>query len=403
MEAVERVEVMRTYKIISADGHLDVPMDLWIHRIPEKHRAVMPKLIPVPNMPARWRIEAGGQSWERAAPGIVGDWDYDQQVPSAIRYYEPDGSPRPGTGGAVQRLYEQDRDGIDAEVLFPPNYSPTFFRHHGLRQVDPEAYQAFIHGYNDWMSEEFCSVAPDRLIGMGMLPESGLDDAIAEMARCKDMGLRGVTLATWPNGGPHYEPDDDRFFAASLDLDMRLCPHVSFGSPRPVDPVIGGLVKDTLLAAGGSPTYAIGQLIVYGVFDRFPALRIYFAETQAGWLAHHLSWQDEFFRRWNHHADLHLPRLPSEYYRDQTMFSFIVDNMAMKLRKYIGLEMLMWGSDFPHSVGSFPDSLHFLEQHFEDCTEEERYQVLVGNPCQYFGLDPTKELTPTPERSVAGT
>jgi predicted TIM-barrel fold metal-dependent hydrolase len=77
-------------------------------------------------------------------------------------------------------------------------------------------------------------------------------------------------------------------------------------------------------------------------------------------------------------------------------FSFIHDRLAMPLRHYIGLDILMWGSDFPHSVGTFPDSRYVLEELFEDIPEAERRQVLVENPCELFGLDPDHELTPTP-------
>ena len=91
----------------------------------------------------------------------------------------------------------------------------------------------------------------------------------------------------------------------------------------------------------------IGDLIYRGVFDRFPDLRLYFAETQAAWLPHSLNWADEFFLRWYGFYDIKLAKLPSEYVRQHCRFSFIVDRLAMKFRYYIGLDLLMWGSDFP--------------------------------------------------------
>jgi predicted TIM-barrel fold metal-dependent hydrolase len=285
--------------------------------------------------------------------------------------------------------------------MFPPVYSPIFFRN-ALKDVDVEAHKAFIRGYNDWLAEEYCSVAPDRLIGVAMLPETGVDDAIAEMQHVKEMGLRGVALAVWPNGSSFYEAQDDRFFAASLDLGVRISPHGNFGGVRPVQPGAASMSKDSLVAGGFGPSYTIGQLIVYGVFDRYPDLQIYFAETQAGWLPHVLNWTDEFYRRWSTYVGLDLPRMPSEYYRDHVKFSFIVDRMAMTLRHYIGIDMLMFGTDFPHSVGTFPNTRDWIEDLFEGVPEDERRKVLVDNVADFYGLDKTAELTPTPERATAG-
>jgi predicted TIM-barrel fold metal-dependent hydrolase len=363
----------------------------------------MPQLVKHEDGADKWRIEIDGQRWERSASGnLVADWDYDEFVPDRPRYYREDGSRRPGSGDALQRLQEQDRDGVDAEILFPPVYSPIFFRN-ALKDVDVDAHKAFIRGYNDWLADEYCSVAPDRLIGVAMLPETGVDDAIAEMAHIKARGLRSVAPAVWPNGSAFYEPDDDRFFAASLDLDVKLSPHGTFGGVRPIPPGSASLSRDTLAASGGGgPSYTIGQLIVYGVFDRFPTLQVYFAETQAGWLPHALNWTDEFYRRWNHYVGLELSRLPSEYYRDHCKFSFIVDRMAMTLRQYIGTDMLMFGTDFPHSVGTFPYTRDWIEDLFEGVPDDVRHQVLVENVCEFFGLDPNAEVSATPQVATAG-
>jgi predicted TIM-barrel fold metal-dependent hydrolase len=382
-----------------------VPVERWSHRVPEKHHHALPQLVLHDDGSEKWRIEAGGEQWERNTSGnAMGDWDYDQFVPTAKKYYRSDGSRRPGTGDAVQRLQEQDLDGIDAEVLYSPVYSTIFFSS-DLRSVDAEAHKAMVRGYNDWLAEEYCSVAPDRLIGVANLPETGVDDAIAEMRHIKEQGLRAVALATWPNGGPFYDPDDDRFFAASLDLGVRLTPHEVFGQMKPRKPGAAGLDRDTLLPSSGFGRgmceYPIGQLIVNGVFDRFPDLQLYFAETQAGWLPHALNWVDSFYRHWNTYVGLDLPKMPSEYYRDNCRFSFITDRMAMLLRHYIGIDLLMFGTDFPHSVSTYPYTRDWIEDLFADVPEDEKHQVLVGNACEFFGLDPDAELTATPETAEA--
>ena len=390
----------RRYEVISADGHIEVPVEEWLHRVPEEHREFLPRLVRDDAGSERWRVEAGGGVWERATSGnVVADWDHDEFVATRPKYRRDDGSRRPGTGDAVQRLSEQDLDGIDAEILYPPVYTPIFFSH-GLKDANADVYQAFISGYNDWLADEFCSIAPDRLIGVAILPETGVDDAIAEMARVKEKGLRAVAPANWPNGGPFYRPEDDAFFAASLELNVKVAPHETFGAMKPAEPGASGVNRDRLLAAGEGQArccYPIGQLIVNGVFDRFPDLKIYFAETQGGWLAHTLNYNDQFYRHWNTFADVDLPRMPSEYYRDHCRFSFIVDRMAMRLRSYVGIDILMFGTDFPHAVSTFPHTRDWIEDLFEGVPEDERRRVLVESPCEFFDLDPDAELTPTPE------
>ena len=129
---------------------------------------------------------------------------------------------------------------------------------------------------------------------------------------------------------------------------------------------------------------------------RFPDLKFYYAESFASWLPHWLNFVDEFYMRWYKFQDLPLNKLPSEYVRDHCRFSFIHDRTAMTFRYQIGLDLLMWGSDFPHSVSSFPDTHEVLGELFEGVPDNEKHQILVENVCTFFGLDPNKELTPTP-------
>jgi predicted TIM-barrel fold metal-dependent hydrolase len=132
------------------------------------------------------------------------------------------------------------------------------------------------------------------------------------------------------------------------------------------------------------------------VFDQFPDLKFYFAETQGAWLAHALNWMDEFYLRWYRYHDVHLKKMPSQYYRDHCRFSFIHDRVVMQLRQFIDPALLMWGTDFPHSIGSYPDSRQVLAEIFDGVPENVRRQVLVDNVCEFFDLDPNRELTPTP-------
>jgi len=383
--------IVRTYEVISADGHLEVPID-FAARVPQRFKDLAPRLIRKPDGTETWFMDG----FERDNVGNLHcGMHYDQWTPATAQtYHNPDGSPRPGTGSPVQRLREQDHDGIDAEVLFYPVYGPAFMRNMRARNVD--AYRAIIRAYNDFLAE-YCSLAPDRLIGCALVPESGVEDAIAEVERIRRLGLIAISLTAWPNGTHAPKPDeDDRFWAAVLDLDARLAVHQTFGmglnSPDRV------ALEAAVSASNKQPpwSYDIGRLILYGTFDRFTNLKIYFAETGAGWLAHTLCFADEYYLRWFKYFDLKLRKLPSQYWRDHCRFSFIIDRLAMPLARFTGLDLLMWGSDFPHSVGTYPDSREMLDDMFEEVSAQARRAVLVDNVCEFFGLDPDRSLTPTP-------
>jgi predicted TIM-barrel fold metal-dependent hydrolase len=381
---------VRKYKVISGDGHLEVPAENWTKYVPMRFAEMTPKLIHR-SEGDWWKLD----EFEMVNSGnLVCDLPYDEIVPGVWRYFYPDGTPRPGTGTGEQRLREQDLDGLDAEVLFPPIYGPKFLRQ--LRGKDPEAYLANISAYNTWLAQEYCSVAPDRLIGNALIPETGIDDAITEMIRCKEMGLRAVCLFMWPNGGSTRAPEDEQYFAACLDHDMRLVAHETIGNgeqaPDPRTKALSGASKAGFVGCANSVT----EFILSGVLDKFPTLKVYFGETNAGWLPHTLNYVDQFYLRWYTYFDAQLPKLPSEYFRDNFLFNFIDDRLAMQFRHYIGVRNLTWGSDFPHSVGTHPHSREKLEDLFEGVPDAERDMVLVGNLCDHYGLDRNSQITATP-------
>jgi hypothetical protein len=127
-------------------------------------------------------LDTGGQAW--AIEGrplriqgldLFGGKTYQEISPIKGRYDQTE-----GTGSAEQRLLEQDKDNIEAEVLFPGVGGPTFWRGIG----HDAAYKALIRAYNAFLIEEYCAVSPNRLLPMGLIPETTVDDAVAELEYC---------------------------------------------------------------------------------------------------------------------------------------------------------------------------------------------------------------------------
>ena len=387
-----------TYKVISADGHLEIPSDAFAKWVPEKYRDRAPKLVKLDSGGEAWHIE--GMPLLQNGPNINGG--VAETTPEKFKYrgasyWDEMGNPRPGTGPPQQRLKEQDADGIDAEVLFPPVFAAKFMV--GIKER--AVYLAMVQAYNNFLAQEYCAFAPDRLIGSAVLPETNVDDAIAEMLRVKKLGLRAVTLNNWPNGGGSPKAEDDKFWAAAIDSDVRLSPHLNFGAMAPpyLDIAAGRIPGDEsahiFSMKGFPPTYTVRLMVTTGVFERFPKLKIYFAETNAGWIPYWFQSLDASYLRTRYWYKLNLPVMPSEYIRRHICFSFVADQLAIDLRHHIGIENLMWGSDFPHLVCTYPLTKQILPKMFAGVPEAEKQKILLDNPIKFFGLHAEKQLTKT--------
>jgi predicted TIM-barrel fold metal-dependent hydrolase len=384
----------RYYRCISADGHVETPPDPWVKYVPAKWKDRAPRLLTLPDGGEAWMVE--GQPLLRNGQNITGRGPIRFDAGS---YYKPDGTPNDGAGPAEQRLREQDEDGIDAEVLFPPVFATRFLEGIG----DPDVYRSMIRAYNTWLADEYCAVAPDRLIGNSVTPISDIEHAVEELRFAHAAKLRSVAFYQFPNGSGFAAPEDDRFWEASLELGMALSPHFGFGEvrapmPKPGTGTAGQAYAAALCQRAGahSPVFCMAQLMAGGVFDRFPEIRFYFAETNASWLP-----STSFFMDDNHEifstafGGRCMELTPSEYIARHCHFSIIRDPIAIDMAAMLPLDNLMWGTDFPHSVGSFPHSQAFLDKAF-DGTPELRRRITLENPARYFGLDLDAPITETP-------
>lgn len=390
----------RTYHLVSADSHLDLSPDMWTHRVPLKYRDRAPKVIQFENGSDAVVCDGG-------PPNSIGI-TRNVGVPfQELPFVTPKFSEPVGNGTPELRLLEQDRDGVDAEVMF--TWVERMFRD----SKDDEFYRTMISTYNEYLGEEYMSVAPDRLFPMGTLPTTGIDDAVRELEHCAKLGLKGVTLQTLPSGRGFPTPEDDLFWAAALDLNMALAVHGGgrfggFGGAAGVhkgDPVFKypkvihspDNHKDDALDLlfsnqGGKWAMGVMQLAYAGVFDRFPRLELYFAETMAGWIPFCLFMLDDNYRRYQpmmrHFWGVDdLKRRPSEYMQEHTYWGTLYDLPGIEGRSAIGANRIMFATDFPHAAGDWPNSKPFIDQMFAGVTEDEKHAMLAGNAARFFHLD----------------
>jgi predicted TIM-barrel fold metal-dependent hydrolase len=306
---------------------------------------------------------------ERAAEGR-----WITAAPTGARY----DTPLVGSGDGYQRVREMDRDGIDADVLFP-----AVFGGRAIKSIPREAHAALCRGYNDWLTQEYTAADPERLWGLALIPPY-VEDAIEEMRRVN--GMPGIyATAGWPETD---DPEDDRFWEAAIELDMPLTTH-GLGSPPPVDwppPA----KRDELVVVGqpvvGSGLAAINgvKFILSGLLDRLPSLHIFFAETGVGWLPFTYEALDRLWEQSHLWSNAELSKPPSQYWKDHFHYSFMVDRFGIEHRHEIGITQIMWSTDFPHMNSNWPESVDLIEREFEGVPEDEVRLMVCDNALNYF-------------------
>jgi uncharacterized protein len=388
----------KTYPMLSSDGHLEVLPERWTGRMPAKYRELAPRTTTLPDG-SDAIVMAGSGPFKVNYIDLRGGRKAEDWQPVGVKVENT-----PGIGPPEQRVAEQNADGLLAEVLFPNMVvGPALWRN----MKDDAAYRAAVRAYNDWLAEEYCPVAPDRLIGMAVIPWTNLDDALEELTHAAETRLKGVMLGVFPSGKVYPTAEDDRFWAAAREMKMPVTAHVGFNrsGPRADEPMFlfpdadPALLKSTrnivdyVARWGLDPTRSIAPLFMSGVFDRFPDLEIFFAETRVGWIPFWLEMADYWYDKhlhWNKRLLGFKPpqRLPSEYVRDNIVLSVQhVERTAIEMRHHIGT--LMFATDFPHIECDWPETRSYADRMFAGVPWEEAYPILAGNMIRFFHLEDT--------------
>ena len=381
---------MASFNVISADSHLEISPERWVGRVPIEHRDRAPRLIKLPHGGDGIVLE--GRDVYVLGLAITG------RPPEEHRLFGINYEGSPGAGTSEQRAKEQDQDGVDAEVLYTSAGNARFWR--GIGSDD--AYNAVIHAYNEFLAEEYAPGAPGRLYPMGVIPQSTLDAALAELEYCGDAGLKGIMLSTYPSGKGQPTPDDDRFWAMALDMNIPVTAHVNFMGrqgpylqykKRPSEAAFGAdPVRAMTRFAQGEHMSVVVSMMLAGVFDRFPGLQIYFAETMIGWLPEWTEQLDDTYERNRYWMERDfglepLARSPSDYLRANTWWGFISDPFGVRVCAELGIDNVMWGSDFPHSASNWPNSHELFDRMFGSVSDDVRTKLVHDNAVRFFHLD----------------
>jgi predicted TIM-barrel fold metal-dependent hydrolase len=385
-----------TDQIVDADCHILEPPDIWSNWLPGKYRDKAPKLVKDHEGGDAWQTAVGGDPDPIglvATPGMA--WDDFRWF--GVTYEEA----RAGCYNGAERLKDMDTDGVWAEVLFAPQRTMSHF----LGDDDDDFVLAGVEAYNNFLLEEFCAPDPKRLVGLPQIPSLGIDTSIDALRKAKARGAKGVVISNWPSGGSSLSVDDDPFWAAACDEGMPVSVHINIisrdqraagrnaaaragnqlyrqDSEATRAKAIGGMSHVFSMAAGN-----ITAMLFQGVFARFPQLQMCWIEIGVGWLPHFLESLDDRFWRNRSWGRLPIDEPPSAYWYQNNAATFITDRTGISLRHEVGVENMMWSSDYPHHGNDWPYSRKTIDDTMRQLPDDERAKITGGNARRIWSLE----------------
>jgi predicted TIM-barrel fold metal-dependent hydrolase len=367
--------------ILSSDSHVFEPPDLWTTRIDAAFRDRAPRM---------QRIGGGDQIVIEADQilsgiGLISNAGARFEAPETISgqgLFED--VPRGGYD-PEQHLRDMELDGVSGEVLYP---SQGLFY---FRVADTALMSAIFRASNDWLAE-FCRTDPARLKGIAMINLDDVQDGIRELERAARLGLTGAMITEYPLEHRRYDqPEYEPFWATAEAVGTPLSLHTATRRQGK----IRGAGEKTLRDASGRatkafyPALSMCDMIFSGVFERYPRLTLAIVEFELAWAPYVLTSMDYTYRERQGEAIYRFKAgmRPSDFFRRNVVLSFQEDAIGIRLRDAIGVDNMMWGSDYPHSESTFPRSRKILAEILAGVPEDERAKIVAGNTARVYRFD----------------
>jgi predicted TIM-barrel fold metal-dependent hydrolase len=367
--------------ILSSDSHVFEPPDLWTTRIDAAFRDRAPRMQRL-NGVDQLVVE---EHQVIAGIGLISNAGARFEAPETISSQGRFEDVHQGGYDPDQHLKDMQIDGVAGEVLYP---SQGLFY---FKVTDTPLMSAIFRAYNDWLAE-FCSTDPARLKGIAMINLDDVQDGIKELERTAKMGFAGAMITEYPFEDRRYEqPEYEPFWAAAQALDMPLSLHTATRRQGK----IRGAGERTLRDASSRatkvfyPATSMCDMIFSGVFERYPNLKLVIVEFELAWVPHLLSTMDYTYRE-RHEEALYRFKdsmRPSDFFHRNVLLSFQEDDIGIRLRDVIGVDNIMWGSDYPHSESTFPQSRKILAQLLAGVPEDEQAKIVGGNTARLYHFD----------------
>ena len=399
------------YTFVSADCHMDMswlPGDLFTSNAPAHLADRVPRVEESPSKESKYGLYHGVWKADGAELGVYGGMGFGFRPPERglsartdrmwdAGYY--DGGPH--VIDPEQRVRDQDLDGIQAELI----YGMTGV---GIRIKDPEVLTASYRIYNDWIAD-FCTSKPGRFYALACIPVHEPKAAAEELRRAAALGpLRGCDLIASEVSHPIYTRDGywDPLWEAVAETRMPISFHVG-GGQLPVPPPPNGSTETSSLLLGRQANQnelayqgtllPLGQLsgsqwlagiLMSGACQTYPDFRFVLGEMGGAWIPFVLGRVDHIYheRKLGEKLDPPMEMLPSEYWTRQGGTTFQEEPMVGQMAHLIGVDNLMWGSDYPHPDGVWPDSRQIVQETMGNLPASDFRKITCDNAVMLYRM-----------------
>jgi predicted TIM-barrel fold metal-dependent hydrolase len=389
-------------EIISVDDHVMEPKTLWQEQLPPSLRERGPR---VSREKVKLEFKGGHYGFERDVED--GDWCdvwiFDDLVSPTGLLHAPAGIPRseqrnvpaiyedmrPGTHDQKARLEDMTLNHVEAAINYP-NIFPRFAGQGFAEREDKALGLACLQIYNDWMIDDWCAGAgKGRLIPLTLIPLWDPQLAAEEVERCAAKGSYAIAFSENPSklGYPSlYTGEWDVLWRTCEETQTTVSMHIGSSSSMPTTSPDAPLATSMSLYAQNAQA-SLADWVFSQTLSRFPKLKLAYAESQAGWVPFQLERMDHVWR--DGVGGVECPTAPSEQVKGRVWSCIFDDLTGLKNRHEIGVDMIVFETDYPHSDGTFPHSRKIAHELFSQAgmNAEECYKVLRGNAITCYGLE----------------
>jgi predicted TIM-barrel fold metal-dependent hydrolase len=372
-------------RLVSADDHVELTHDrVKAHLAGKFHADYDAGVDTFRTAMANSRSSEANQRW-RQQSGVVSEAGATEEGTSGTGVYRRHAAAgRPGHSNAVERLMDMDTDGVAVSSSY---CEVSAFRYlYLIKDGWRESTRAFNTALAEWASAD-----PARLVVSYQIPIHDIEAAVQEVTWAASTGCHSLQLPVFPNelGLPDYwDTRYDPLWSVIQETDLPICLHIGLNTAlddlarRDPTPQRGIFVPMTPLSAGEQ----FGMWIMGGVFERFPRLKVVFVEPGIGWVAWWLNIVDDMATRQGYEFPA-ITELPSHYFHQNVFLTFIDEPHVIRhAHETLGIHNVMWSSDYPHPVSSWPRSREIVDQLFTDASPEDRQLVVNGNASRVWNL-----------------
>ena len=371
--------------LISIDDHVVEPPNMLDAHVPAKYKDQAPK-----NQKNEWGHDVWtfqGQAMGTVGLNAVVTWPKEEWGLDPTGFAEM----RPGAYDIHERVRDMNRNGIFQSMCFPSfaGFSGRYFQ----QAEDQDLSLVMLSAYNDWHIDEWCAAYPGRFIPLAIVPVWNQKAMVAEVRRVAAKGCRAITMPELPHiqGLPSYHDLEywGPLFDVCSELGVVMCLHIGQGFAA-INMAPGAPIDNMIILATQVSTLAAQDLLWGGAFFKYPDLKIAWSEAGIGWIPFYLDRCDRHYTNqvWLGH-DLK-GKMPSEIFREHSLACYVTDPTALKVRHEIGMDIIAWECDYPHSDSIWPDAPEFLINEFNGAglTDAEMNKITWENTARFFDLDP---------------